>query len=143
MPTSFDSIRIIDAPLLTGDAVAAVTDPNAGGIAVFVGTTRAETSDGRELLALHYEAFEEMATKQFAQLAVDVRTKWPVLRVVLWHRIGRVNVGEPSVIVAVTTPHRAESFEACHWLIDELKRFVTIWKQEVWDDSQTSWVGVS
>ena len=135
-----NSIRIIDTPLLAADAIAAVTDPDAGGIAVFVGTTRAETTDGRRLVALHYEAFEAMAIDQFEKLAKGVREKWPVLRVVLWHRTGRVAVGEPSVIVAVATPHRAESFEACHWLIDELKRFVTIWKQEVWDDNGTSWV---
>ena len=134
-----DSIRIVDAPLLTGDAVAAVTDPNAGGIAVFVGTTRAEESDGRKLIALHYEAFEEMAMGQFAELAAGARSQWPVLRVALWHRIGRVAIGEPSVIVAVSTPHRAESFEACRWIIDELKRFVTIWKQDVWDDGGETW----
>lgn len=137
-----DSIRITLTPLDSGQAVNLVTDPAAGGIAVFIGTTRAETSNGRQLLALDYEAFTEMAERQLAQLLIDVRQKWPVLRAVLWHRIGRVNVGEPSVIIAVATPHRAESFAACHWLIDELKASVTIWKKELWDDAGESWVDV-
>jgi molybdopterin synthase catalytic subunit len=140
-PLSDDWIELLDRPLDTGAAVARVMNPRAGGIDVFLGTTRAETStDERELIALDYEAYPEMAAAQLRELASRVRERWPVLGLALLHRIGRVAVGEPSVLIAVATPHRAESFEACRWLIDTLKAEVAIWKQEVWADGSTSWV---
>ena len=118
-----------------------VTDGQAGGIAIFLGTTRAErNASGQDLIALDYEAYEAMARSQLENLATHVRQKWPVRRLVLLHRIGRVPVGAPSVIIAVSTPHRADAFEACRWLIDTLKSEVAIWKQEVWSDGGKTWV---
>ena len=115
-------------------------DPAAGGIDVFIGTTRAETgADGRELVALDYEAYPEMALEQMHALARRAREKWPVLRLALLHRVGRVPLGEPSVVVAAACPHRAEAFEACRWLIDTLKADVPIWKKEVWSDGTGTW----
>ena len=128
-------------PLDAAAAISHVTVPMAGGVAVFLGTTRAERrADGAELEALDYEAYPEMAEGQLLSLAHRARGRWPVLRLALLHRTGRVALGEPSVVVAVSTPHRAEAFEACRWLIDTLKAEAAIWKKEVWADGSGSWV---
>lgn len=131
-----------DAPLDVAAAVAFVSTPAAGGIGVFLGTTRGESHpDGRRrLVALDYEAYEPMAVKQMHALASAARARWPIVRLALLHRTGRVALAEPSVVIAVSTPHRAESFEACRWLIDTLKIDVPVWKKEVWDDGSGSWV---
>jgi molybdopterin synthase catalytic subunit len=134
-------VEIIPTPLSVELATASVQDPSAGGIVVFAGTTRAEkNADGRELVALEYEAYEKMALEQMRKLADQAQEKWPITKLTLLHRVGRVEVKEPSVIIAVSTPHRAQAFEACRWLIDELKKDVAIWKKEVWDDASGSWV---
>jgi molybdopterin synthase catalytic subunit/L-amino acid N-acyltransferase YncA len=136
-----DFIAIVRYRLKVGTATKLVSDARAGGIDVFLGTTRAERSpDGRELLALDYEAYEEMALQQMRQLARRAREQWPIVKLALLHRVGRVALGEPSVIIAVASPHRAESFEACRFLIDELKKNVAIWKKEVWADGSQTWV---
>jgi molybdopterin synthase catalytic subunit len=137
-----DWVKLTLDPLDVAAAAAFVAAPAAGGIDVFLGTTRAETSaDGRrELEALDYEAYAEMAAGQMLELARRVRDQWPVVKCVLHHRVGRVGVGEPSVVIAVSTPHRAEAFAACRWLIDALKRDVTVWKKEVWADGTGTWV---
>ena len=135
------SVSLSAEPLDVAGDIATVADPNTGGIAVFLGTTRAETApDGRRLVALDYEAYPEMAGAQLADLAARARRRWPVSRLVLRHRVGRVPLGQPSVLVAVATPHRAEAFEACRWLIDTLKATAAIWKKEVWADGGTTWV---
>ena len=124
-----------------GGAIAFVSDVGAGGVAVFLGTTRAERrSDGAQLEALDYESYPDMARGQLVSLAERARGRWPILRLALLHRTGRVGLGEPSVVVAVSTPHRAEAFEACRWLIDTLKAEVAIWKKDVWADGTGSWV---
>ena len=136
-----DWIELTVAPLDTAAAVRAVTDPGAGGIDVFLGTTRAEISPvGVPLAALDYEAYPEMALAQMRDLARRARERWPIQRLALLHRIGRVAVGEPSVLIAVACPHRAEAFDACRFLIDALKREVAVWKKEVWADGSTTWI---
>jgi molybdopterin synthase catalytic subunit len=118
-----------------------VFDDEAGGVDLFLGTTRAETHpDGRTLVALDYEAYVEMAIKQMHDLAARARQRWPIRRLVLLHRVGRVDVGEASVLIAVSCPHRAEAFESCRFLIDTLKAEVAIWKKEVWADGSGTWV---
>jgi molybdopterin synthase catalytic subunit len=142
MTSHEDWISLLPEPLDAAAAVAFVTDGQAGGIDVFLGTTRAETSsDGRALIALDYEAYEQMAVEQLRELARRARERWPIVRLAILHRTGRVAVAEPSVIIAVSTPHRAESFTACRWLIDTLKQEVAIWKKEVWADGSGTWVG--
>lgn len=136
-----DNVRITSEPLSLGRCVEFVTHPSAGGIDVFLGTTRAESSsDGRELVALDYEAYEQMAAEQLLALARAGREKWPIVKVAIHHRVGPVAVGEPSVIIAVSTPHRADAFEACRFLIDQLKVDVPIWKKEIWADGSGTWV---
>jgi molybdopterin synthase catalytic subunit len=136
-----DIVELQSTPLAVGAAIDALGDGESGGVAVFVGTTRRDTNaSGRELAALDYEAYREMAMDQMRRLATDARRRWPIVRIVMLHRTGVVKVGEPSVLVAVSTPHRAEAFEACRFLTDQLKAQATIWKKEVWGDGSTSWV---
>jgi molybdopterin synthase catalytic subunit len=136
-----DSIDILATPLATQAAIDSVTDAAAGGISVFLGTTRAETNErGQALVALDYEAYHDMALQQMRDLARRAREKWPIVKLALLHRVGRVNVGEPSVIIAVSCPHRGDAFAACKWLIDTLKSEVAIWKKEIWSDGTGTWV---
>jgi molybdopterin synthase catalytic subunit len=138
---SNDWIEILPTALDANRAMAFVAAPEAGGIDVFLGTTRAEQStDRRNLVALDYEAYQEMALQQMHELSRRAREKWPIVKLALLHRTGRVAIAEPSVVIAVSCPHRGESFAACRFLIDELKAQVTIWKKEVWTDGSTSWV---
>ena len=136
-----DLIALADSGQWVEPALRFVFDPRAGGIDVFLGTTRAErSSEGRELVALDYEAYPEMALSQMRDLARRARERWPIVRLAIVHFVGRVPLAEPSVLIAVSTPHRAEAFEACRWLIDMLKAEVPIWKREVWADGATTWV---
>ncbi|MGN6369915.1 MAG: molybdenum cofactor biosynthesis protein MoaE [Phycisphaerae bacterium] len=128
-----DSIRLTQEVLDAGAAVQAVTCKEAGGIDVFVGTTRAEHhAEAGALVRLDYEAYPEMAIREMEKLAAAARGKWPIERLAIWHRTGPVEVGAASVVIAVSCPHRADAFEACRYLIDELKKAVPIWKKEVY-----------
>jgi molybdopterin synthase catalytic subunit len=143
MPSANDNdwLDLLSTPLNVAQAIEFITTPAAGGMNIFLGTTRAETNpDGRQLLALDYQAYESMAHRQLVNLAQKSRQQWPIIKLAILHRIGQVPLAKPSVVIAVSTPHRAQSFEACRWLIDELKKEVTIWKREVWADGSTSWV---
>lgn len=111
----------------------------AGAVCLFLGTVRELTAD-RRTLWLDYEAYPEMALQKMAELESRARQRWPILECVISHRVGRLDLGEISVAIAVSTPHRRESFEACHWLIDEFKEVVPIWKQENWADGAKEWV---
>jgi len=135
-----DWVQLLAETIDPAAVCAAVKDPAAGGIAVFFGTTRAEQNErGQELVALEYEAYPEMALKQMVELARRVRLRWPAFHVAILHRTGRVPLAEPSVAIAISTPHRAEAFDACRWLIDTLKSEVTIWKKEIWADGNETW----
>ena len=140
-PAARDYIGIVPWEPDTGTLVERVSDGAAGGIAVFLGTTRDETSDdGRALVALDYEAYVEMADAQLRKLAAEARSRWPILKLAIVHRVGRVEIGKPSVVIAVACPHRGEAFDACRWMIDTLKKDVAIWKKEVWADGTGTWV---
>ncbi|MEA2735930.1 MAG: molybdopterin synthase catalytic subunit [Humisphaera sp.] len=130
-----------NAPIDVAAALAPVYDAAAGGVTVFLGTTRAErNANGRELIALDYEAYEEMAKSQLAALAAEASRRWPIVALTILHRLGRVALAEPSVLIAVACPHRAEAFDACRWIIDTLKKDAAIWKKEVWADGSRTWV---
>lgn len=122
-------IAVVREPLDPATLVAAVGDPEAGAAVLFLGTTRENTA-GRRVERLEYEAFETMAVKEMRRLAQRARRHWALSRIVMVHRIGVVPVGEASVAIAVSAPHRAEAFEAARWLIDQLKAQVPIWKKE-------------
>lgn len=137
-----DWIEILSDPLPAEHAIQFVLHPSAGGVNVFLGTSRAETSDAAQsLIALDYEAYAEMAHKQMLDLARRARLRWPITKLAILHRTGRVALAEPSVVIAVSAPHRAEAFESCRWIIDTLKSEVAIWKKEIWSDGGATWVG--
>ena len=110
-----------------------------GGVVTFLGTTRNET-DGRRVLYLEYEAYEEMAEKMLTRIADEVRERWGIEHVALAHRFGRLEIGEVTMVVAVASPHRAEAFAACQYVVDRIKQSVPIWKKEVFQDGEM-WVG--
>jgi molybdopterin synthase catalytic subunit len=140
-PAPDDWIAIVAEPLSVDVAVKLVSDARAGGIDLFLGVTREDVNpSGQHLVALDYEAFEEMALAQLRTLANKARERWPIARLAILHRIGRVPVGDASVLIAVACPHRGEAFDACRFLIDGLKAEAAIWKKDVWDDGGESWV---
>jgi molybdopterin synthase catalytic subunit len=140
-PPSCDLIAIVQTPLDLGAAARFVADPSAGGIDIFLGTTRNETgADGQPLLALDYESYTEMAEQQLRDLARAARERFPIVKLAMLHRTGRVALAEASVIIAVSCPHRGEAFDACRFLIDALKKDVAIWKKEIWSDGSGTWV---
>lgn len=107
--------------------------PADGALCLFVGIVRGENG-GRRVLRLEYEAYEEMALASMEQLAAEARERWPVTAVRIVHRLGLIDIGEASVAVAVASPHRAQAFDACRYVIDTLKKVVPIWKKEFYAD---------
>ena len=116
-----------------------VTDPEAGAIATFIGTTR-NNNEGRRVIALDYEAYPEMAEKELARIGDDARKQWPICRMTIVHRLGPVQIGEPSVIIAVSSAHRDAAFAASRFAIEEIKKTVPIWKKEVFEGGEV-WIG--
>jgi molybdopterin synthase catalytic subunit len=110
-----------------------------GAVVTFLGTVR-DLTDGRETVALEYEAYPGMAEKKLAEIERETRERWPVGEIALVHRLGHLEVGEVSVAVAVSCPHRGQAFEVCRFAIDRLKELVPIWKKENWADGTTEWV---
>jgi molybdopterin synthase catalytic subunit len=116
-----------------------VRRPDCGGVVLFLGTVR-DLTDGKVTVALDYEAYPGMAEKKMAEIERETRQRWPVGEIALVHRLGHLDVGAVSVAVAVSSPHRAEAFEACRYAIDRLKELVPIWKKENWADGSMEWV---
>jgi molybdopterin synthase catalytic subunit len=119
--------------------LARVQQPAAGAALLFLGISRQFTGE-RETAELTYEAYNEMAERELARLESEARSRWPLVECAIVHRLGVVPISEASVAVAVSSPHRAEAFEAGRWLIDELKATAPIWKQERWADGAAEWV---
>lgn len=120
-------------------ALLATPRPSDGAVCLFVGVVRNE-SEGRETVAIEYEAYEEMAESELAHVAASVSQEWPGALVHVVHRVGRLEVGEPSVAVLVTAPHRDTAFAACRLAIEWLKEYVPIWKKEIRPDGSGEWV---
>ncbi|MCA9116618.1 MAG: molybdenum cofactor biosynthesis protein MoaE [Planctomycetaceae bacterium] len=116
-----------------------VRSDSCGAVLLFLGTVR-EMTGGRRTVALDYDAFPEMARAKMQELEDEARRRWPVHEVAIVHRLGRLELGDISVALAVSCPHRAECYEAGRWLIDTLKITVPVWKKENWDDGATEWV---
>jgi molybdopterin synthase catalytic subunit len=132
-------VSLTDQPIDTASLLAQLHSPQAGAVVMFLGTARQFTR-GRETAALDYECYADMARRKLHELEAEARRRWPLVECAVVHRVGRVELGEPSVAVAVSTPHRGEAFEAGRWLIDTLKETVPIWKREQWADGSTEWV---
>ncbi len=136
-----DTYAVVEGPLSPAAAVAAVEDPGAGGVVLFSGVVRNETGR-RRVKFLEYEAHAPMAEAKLREIGATVRRRWPgVRRVAILHRVGRLEIGESSVLIAVSAAHRGEAFEACRYAIDTLKRTVPIWKKEHFEDGEV-WVGL-
>ncbi|HLC21093.1 MAG TPA: molybdenum cofactor biosynthesis protein MoaE [Candidatus Methylomirabilis sp.] len=132
--------EITEGELSVEEVASKVGHPSCGAITIFVGTVR-DVSRGRKVLYLEYEAFKEMAERKLAEIGESIRTRWGLDRVAITHRVGRLDLGEASVVIAVASPHRAEAFEACRHAIETLKKTVPIWKKEVWEGGEM-WVGM-
>lgn len=132
-------IRITNDPLDAALAVSQVESPAAGAVVVFVGVTRNNTA-GRKVLFLEYEAYRPMADEQLRRVADEMRERWDLQGVAIHHRLGRLEIGEASLVVAASSAHRQAAFEACHFSIDRIKRIVPIWKKEFFEGGEV-WVG--
>ena len=132
-------LRVTNKPIDLQELVDWVTDPEAGAITTFIGTTR-NNNQGRKVIALDYEAYPEMAEKELARLSDEAKKKWQICRMAIVHRIGPVQITEPSVIIAVSAAHREAAFAACRFAIEEIKKTVPIWKKEVYEGGEI-WIG--
>jgi molybdopterin synthase catalytic subunit/molybdopterin converting factor small subunit len=136
-----DTYRVLQQPLSPDAVAAAVDDPGAGGIAIFSGVVRNETG-GRAVKFLEYEAHTPMAEAKMREIGLAIHARWPgVKRVAMVHRVGRLEIGESSVLIAISAAHRGEALEACHFAIDTLKTTVPVWKKEHFEDGEV-WVGL-
>ncbi len=136
-----DIYRVVEEPLSPDALARAVDDPGAGGVVIFSGVVRNETG-GRPVKFLEYEAHAPMAEAKMREIGESIRARWPsVKRVAILHRLGRLEIGESSVLIAVSAAHRQEAFEACRHAIDTLKRTVPVWKKEHFEDGEV-WVGL-
>ena len=138
-PVSGGAFRLSDEPLSLEDVAREVARDDAGAIATFVGTTRAH-SRGREVIRLEYEAYEGMAEAEMERIAGVLRDRHDVIDVAIHHRVGPVEIGETSVVIAVSAAHRAAAFDACREAIDTLKQTVPLWKKELYVGGE-EWIG--
>ena len=131
--------RITDKPINLQQLVDYVTDPEAGAIVPFIGTTR-NNNEGRRVIALDYEGYPEMAEKELARIGEAAKKKWPICKMAIVHRLGPVQIGEASVMIAVSSAHRDAAFAATRFAIEEIKKTVPIWKKEVFEGGEV-WIG--
>ena len=138
-PVSGGAFRVTEEPLSLEAVVAEVADERAGGIATFTGTVRRQ-SRGREVTHLEYEAYAEMAEDVMEKLAAELQERHELCAVAIHHRVGRLEIGEASVVIAVSAPHRQAALDACREAIDTLKETVPLWKKEVYEGGE-EWIG--
>jgi molybdopterin synthase catalytic subunit len=139
MEAGRDIVQLTQEPLDVGAISASVTHPSTGATALFVGTTR-DNFEGKQVVRLEYEAYEGMAKKQLSALCTELRARWPGIHsVAIHHRLGLVAVTEASVVIAVSSPHRAEALQAVDTCIERLKATAPIWKKEVYADGEAQW----
>ena len=132
-------IRLTTEPINYAALTEQVRRNDCGAVALFLGTVRELTAE-RQTLALDYEAYPAMAEKKMAEIEGETRERWPVGEMAMVHRLGHLKLGDVSVAVAVSCPHRSQAFEACRFAIDRVKEIVPIWKKENWADGSTEWV---
>jgi len=135
---------VVDEPVEVGTLIASAATPSCGAVASFVGTVRESPSvdahAGKAVVGLEYESHPTLAREKLAGIATEAADKWGLERVVAVHRTGRCELGEATIVIACSAPHRAEALDACRWVIDEVKATVPIWKKEIYADG-SSWVG--
>ncbi len=128
-------IKITDKPIDVQACIDFVQSERAGAIDVFIGTVRNHNLS-KSVVRLAFETYDAMAEKKMQELVNQAKKRWDIEKVAMIHRKGELNIGDIPVVIAVSTPHRADAFEACKWLIDELKKVVPIWKKEVYDTGE-------
>ncbi len=131
-------IKIVENPLSVDEALATVRRPDCGAIDVFVGTVR-NHHDGKKVVDISYTAFKELAEKELSRIIEEARSRWKIGEAYVAHRVGKLAIGDASVIIAVSSAHRAESFEACRHIIEMLKKSVPIWKEEFYETGK-AWI---
>ncbi|MFF2875156.1 molybdenum cofactor biosynthesis protein MoaE [Gottfriedia sp. NPDC057991] len=131
--------KIVDTPIVVEEVSDKVKSRNAGAITVFIGTVR-ELTKGKKTLSLEYQAYESMAVKKLAQIGDEIKQKWPEAIVAITHRVGRLEISDIAVVIAVSSPHRKVAYEANEYAIERIKQIVPIWKKEFWEDG-TMWIG--
>jgi molybdopterin synthase catalytic subunit len=131
--------EIIDVPIETQRVIDKVMDRNAGAITTFIGTVR-ELTKGKKTLYLEYESYIPMAEKKLEQIGDEIQQKWSNAKVAITHRIGRLDITDIAVVIAVSTPHRKDTYEANEYAIERIKEIVPIWKKEHWEDGEM-WIG--
>ena len=127
--------EVVSEPIDVNAVIARVASSKAGAIATFHGVVR-DNSLGRKVRYLEYEAYPPMAIAEMERIEAEVRQRWTVERFAITHRVGRLEIGEASVVIAVASPHRREAIEACHFAIDRLKQTVPVWKKEFWEGGE-------
>ena len=131
-------IKITDRPIDPSHVIDLVKTPDSGAINVFVGTVRNSTKN-RDVKELEFEAYDTMAIKEIDKIIAQAKQKWPISAMAIYHRVGVLGIGDIPVVIAVSTPHRQQGFEACQYAIDTLKETVPIWKKEIFTDGE-QWV---
>lgn len=130
--------KVTSEPLSIDEAYTAVRRENCGAVALFVGTVR-DHHDGKTVVSISYSAFKEMAEKEFAKIAAEAESRWKIGSVYIAHRTGKLEIGDASVVIAVSAPHRDEAFQACRHAIEALKKIAPIWKEEFYETGK-AWV---
>ncbi|GKU80924.1 molybdenum cofactor biosynthesis protein MoaE [Niallia sp. NCCP-28] len=131
--------KIVRHPISAEDTISQVSRREAGAITLFIGTVR-EFTKGKRTLSLEYQAYESMAVKMLSQIGEEIKHKWPDAWVAITHRIGRLEITDIAVVIAVSSPHRKNAYEANEYAIERIKQIVPIWKKEFWEDG-TMWIG--
>lgn len=131
--------EIIQSPISVQEVTEQVMHRNAGAVVNFIGTVREITKD-RKTLYLEYEAYVPMAKAKLEQIGREIEEKWPGAKSAIVHRIGRLEIGEAAVVIATSSPHRADAYEANRYAIERIKELVPIWKKEHWEDGEL-WIG--
>lgn len=132
-------IELTHEPIDPSRVLDAVASRDAGAVVLFLGTTR-EFTNGRQTASLDYECYPQMAESKLQELETEARRRWPIVKCHIVHRLGHLGLGDASIAIAISSPHRSDAFEAGKWLIDTIKEIVPIWKKENWADGTTEWV---
>ncbi len=133
-----DLFQIVEEPIIVDDVIQKVASRNAGATVAFLGTVR-ELTQGKRTLSLEYQAYAPMAEGKLFEIGEEIQVKWPQLQVAITHRIGRLEISDIAVVIAVSSPHRKAAYEANEYAIERIKEIVPIWKKEFWEDG-SKWI---
>jgi len=131
--------EVVNQPIVVDEIIEKVSRREAGAITTFIGTVR-EFTKGKKTLSLEYQAYVPMAVKMLSQIGDEIQEKWPDALTAITHRIGKLDITEVAVVIAVSSPHRKTAYEANEYAIERIKQIVPIWKKEFWEDG-TKWIG--